>query len=55
MKCAFVKVSPGGTAEFTLPIDNTDGEIEALKAFAVTSFDDLTPIGNVYEFPGGIA
>ena len=41
----------GGTVEFTLPIDNTDGKIEALKAFAVTSFDDLTPIGNVMSFP----
>ena len=51
MKYAFVKISPGGTVEFTLPIDNTDGEIGELKAFAVTSFDDLTPIGNVMSFP----
>ena len=45
-----VKASPNATVEVALPIDNTDGEIKALKAFAVTSFDDLTPIGNVISF-----
>ena len=46
-----VNAAPGATVAVTLPIDNTDGEIGELKAFAVTSFDDLTPIGNVISFP----
>ena len=45
------KTAPGSTAEVTLPIDNRNGKIGMLKAFAVTSFDDLTPLGNAISFP----
>ena len=41
----------GGTIEATLPVDNTTGTITQLKAFAVTSLADLTPLGNVVSFP----
>ena len=43
--------APGVTVRVTLPIDNGDGDIKELKAFAVTSFDDWAPLGNIVSFP----
>ena len=43
--------APGVTVRVTLPIDNGDGDIKELKAFAVTSFNDWTPLGNIVSFP----
>ena len=42
--------APGVTVRVTLPIEN-GGEIGELKAFAVTSFNDWTPLGNIVSFP----
>lgn len=46
-----VKEPIGGTVEVTLPIDNSAMNIAELRAFAVSSFSDLTPIGNPVVFP----
>ena len=48
---AFVGASPGATVSVTLPFDNSDGEISQLKAFAVASFADMTPLGASVSFP----
>ena len=46
-----VKEPIGGTVEITLPIDNSAGNIAELKAFAVSSFSDLAPLGASVSFP----
>ncbi|MBR0282982.1 MAG: hypothetical protein IJQ81_15585, partial [Oscillibacter sp.] len=46
-----VKEPIGGTVEVTLPVDNSGGKIAQLKAFAVSSFDNLIPVGNVVSYP----
>ena len=48
---AFVDASPGATVRVTLPVDNSAGNIAELKAFAVSSFSDLSIIGNPVSFP----
>ena len=40
----------GATCKVTLPVDNSDGKIENLKAFTVASFSNLTPLGDVVSF-----
>ena len=44
-------VSPGGTVKITLPVDNKDGTITDIKAFIVSSFTNMTPIGDTSSFP----
>lgn len=46
-----VQAPVGGTAEITLPVDNPDGTISRVKAFAVKSFADLEVIGSPVSFP----
>lgn len=46
-----VEESVGATAKITLPVDNSDGKIAQLKAFAVKSFSSLEVIGNLVSFP----
>lgn len=41
----------GATVELTLPVDNAEGDIAELKAFAINSFADRTPIGAASVFP----
>ena len=48
---AFVEASPGATVRVTLPVDNSGGQIAQLKAFAVASFADMTPLGGAVSFP----
>lgn len=43
-------LSVGATCKVTLPVDNSDGKIENLKAFTVASFSNLTPLGDVVSF-----
>ena len=40
----------GATIKVTLPVDNSDGKIENLKAFTVASFSNLTPLGETVSF-----
>ena len=40
----------GATIKVTLPVDNSDGKIENLKAFTVASFSNLTPLGEAVSF-----
>ncbi len=50
----FVKsksVPVGATIELSIPVDNRDGDIAELKAFMISSFDNLTPLGNAASFP----
>ena len=47
---AKVYVSPGATAEFTIPVEN-DGDIGLIKAFVVPSFDDMAPLAPAVSFP----
>lgn len=51
MYIAMKNVPPGGTAEFTFPVDNPGGDIAVLKAFCIPSFGDLTPMGPASVFP----
>ena len=46
-----VKEPIGATVEVTLPVDNSAGNIAELKAFAVSSFSELTPLGASVSFP----
>lgn len=48
---AMKNVSLGGTVEVTLPVDNTMGDIASLKAFAVASFSNMSPLGPASVFP----
>lgn len=41
----------GATIEVTLPIDNNSGKIAQLKAFTVSSFTAMQPLGSAAEFP----
>lgn len=43
-------MSEGGTVKVTLPVENPTGDITSLKAFAVPSFKNLTPLGKASEF-----
>ena len=43
-------MSENGTVKVTLPVENSAGDIKTLKAFAVPSFKDLTPLGPASEF-----
>ena len=43
-------VPVGSTIRFTLPLDNSSGQIANLKAFSIASFSDLTPLGNTVSF-----
>lgn len=52
MMYAFVEASPGATVKVTLPMDNKDGKIAQLKAFAVSSFSDMSPMGATVSFGG---
>lgn len=40
----------GATIKVALPVDNTDGKIENLKAFTIASFSDLTPLSEAVSF-----
>lgn len=40
----------GATIKVTLPVDNSDGKIENLKAFTIASFSNLTPLGEAVSF-----
>ena len=40
----------GATIKVTIPINNSDGKIENLKAFTVASFSNLTPLGEAVSF-----
>ena len=44
-------VPVGGIIKITLPVDNAKGDIARLKAFAIPSFSDLTPLGPASVFP----
>ena len=44
-------MSENGTVKVTLPVENPTGDIASLKAFAVSSFKDLTPMGPASAFP----
>ena len=46
-----VEESVGTTVTVTLPVDNTSGHITQLKAFAIASFADMTPLGSPVTFP----
>ena len=46
-----LKSPVGGTIEATIPVDNSAGNIAELKAFAVSSFDELTPLASSVSFP----
>jgi len=41
----------GSTIKVTLPVDNSNGKIASLKAFATASFTNLVPLGNTVSFP----
>ena len=41
----------GAAVKVTLPVDNEDGSIAKLKAFAVTSLNDFTPCSGEVVFP----
>jgi len=41
----------GSTIKLTLPIDNKNGDVAKLKAFSLSSFNSLTPLGNSVSFP----
>ncbi len=52
MMCVSVESLPiGATIRVSLLVDNSDGQIAALKAFPVASFANMQPIGNVMCFP----
>ena len=51
MYIAMKNVPTGGTAEFTFPVDNPDGDVAVLKAFCIPSFGDMTPVGPASVFP----
>ena len=44
-------VPVGSTINITLPVDNENGDIYSLKAFAWDSYATMTPIGNFATFP----
>ena len=44
------EMTEGGRVMVTLPVENPTGDIASLKAFAVASFKDLTPLGPASEF-----
>ena len=46
-----LKSPVGGTIEATVPVDNSGGNIAQLKAFAIASFADMTPLGSPVTFP----
>ena len=46
-----VKASPNATVEVTFPVDNHDGQIAQLKAFAVSSFNEMMPLDRAVSFP----
>ena len=41
----------GSTVKVTLPVDNSSGEISVLKAFTVSSFTNMEPLGEGVTFP----
>jgi hypothetical protein len=41
----------GTTEEFTVTVDNTNGDIARLKAFSWASFSSLVPVSNSVSFP----
>ena len=47
----FEDFSTGGICRISFPVDNSDGSIGMLKAFPVSSFADLVPIGAPVSFP----
>ena len=46
-----VEESTGTTVKITLPVENSGGAIQQLKAFVVASFADMTPLGTAVSFP----
>ena len=44
-------VPVGSTVKLTLPIDNTNGNVEKLKSFCWDSFASMEPLGNAAVFP----
>jgi len=44
-------IQKGSTVEFTLPVDNSAGNIAQLKAFSIASFSNPTPLGASVSFP----
>lgn len=44
-------VPTGATVEFTLPVDNANGNIARLKAFPIASFANPVPLGAASVFP----
>lgn len=43
-------VPTGATVEFTMPVDNSAGNIAQLKAFSIASFSNPTPLGAAVSF-----
>ncbi|MBQ1264491.1 MAG: hypothetical protein IIY04_03640, partial [Oscillospiraceae bacterium] len=43
-------LSAGSTFKFKFSVDNTAGNIKNLKAFSVTSLDNMTPLGDTVSF-----
>ena len=41
----------GATTYVTLPVDNSSGDIANVKAFVISSFSDLRPLGDPVSFP----
>lgn len=44
-------VPTGSTIKLSIPVDNSNGDVEELKAFCWESFNSLTPMGNSASFP----
>ena len=51
MYVAIKNATEGATVEVTLPVDNAAVDIAKLKAFAIPSFGDPTPLGPASVFP----
>lgn len=51
MYVALKNATEGATVEVTLPVENPSKDISTLKAFAVPSFQDMTPLGPASVFP----
>ena len=46
-----VQSSFGTVTKLTLPVNNRDGKIGQLRAFAVRSLSELVPLGDSARFP----
>ena len=53
MYVAIKNATVGATVEVTLPVKNETGDIATLKAFAIPSFGNMTPLGPASVFPTG--